>query len=117
MGAGVAQVSAAAGFRTVVLEVNDAVLAKGLGRIEKFLEGGVAKGKMSADDKMAILGRLTGTTAYADLAACDLVIEAIVENVDAKRQAYAQVEAVVGEHCVLASNTSSLCVTELAAAT
>ncbi len=117
MGAGVAQVAAAAGFRTIVLEVNEGVLAKGLGRIEKFLESGVAKGKMTADEKTAILGRLTGTTQYADLAGCDLVIEAIVENVDAKRQAYAAVEAVVGERCLLASNTSSLCVTELAAAT
>ncbi|MGE0362259.1 MAG: 3-hydroxyacyl-CoA dehydrogenase family protein [Vicinamibacterales bacterium] len=117
MGAGIAQVSAAAGFRTVVLEVNDGALAKGLARIDKFLEGGVAKGKMTAEAKAAILGRLTGTTSYADLAACDLVIEAIVENVDAKRKAYAQVEAAVAEHCLIASNTSSLCVTELAAGT
>ena len=117
MGAGIAQVSAAAGFRTVVLEVNERVLAQGLARIEKFLAAGVAKGKMTAEEQAAILGRLSGTTQYADLSACDLVIEAIVENVDAKRQAYAQVEAVVGAHCLLASNTSSLCVTELAAAT
>ncbi len=117
MGAGVAQVSAAAGFRTIVLEVNEGVLGKGLGRIEKFLDGGVAKGKITAADQAAIMSRLSGTTHYADLAECDLVIEAIVENVEAKRQAYAQVEAVVGERCVIASNTSSLCVTELAAAT
>ena len=116
MGAGIAQVSAAAGFRTIVLEVNENVLAKGLARIEAFLAAGVAKGKMTAEEQAALLGRLSGTTQYADLAACDLVIEAIVENVDAKRQAYAQAEAVVGAHCLLASNTSSLCVTELAAA-
>jgi 3-hydroxybutyryl-CoA dehydrogenase len=117
MGAGIAQVAAAAGFKTIVLEVNEAVLAKGLARIDKFLEGGVAKGKMTADAKAAILARLTGTTSYADLVGCDLVIEAIVENVDAKRQAYAQIEAVVGSECLIASNTSSLCVTELAAST
>lgn len=117
MGAGVAQVAAAAGFRTVVLEVNAGVLAKGLGRIEKFLDSGVAKGKLTADERAEILARLNGTTSYADLAGCDLVIEAIVENVEAKRQAYAAVEAVVGPHCLLASNTSSLCITELAAAT
>jgi 3-hydroxybutyryl-CoA dehydrogenase len=117
MGAGIAQVAAAAGFRTIVLEVNEGVLAKGLARIDKFLESGVAKGKMTADAKAEILARLSGTTSYADLAGCDLVIEAIVENVDAKRQAYAQVEAVVGPACLLASNTSSLCVTELAAST
>lgn len=117
MGAGIAQVSAAAGFRTIVLEVSDDVLKKGLGRIEKFLAGGVEKGKMTAEEKARILGNLSGTTSYADLKDCDLVIEAIVENVEAKRAAYAKVEAAVGPHCLLASNTSSLCVTELAAST
>jgi 3-hydroxybutyryl-CoA dehydrogenase len=117
MGAGIAQVTAAAGFKTIVLEVNEAALAKGLARIDKFLEGGVAKGKLTAEAKAETMARLSGTTSYADLAACDLVVEAIVENVDAKRQAYAQVEAVVGPDCLLASNTSSLCVTELAAGT
>ena len=117
MGAGIAQVTAAAGFKTIVLEVNDAVLAKGLARIDKFLEGGVAKGKLTAEAKAETMARLSGTTSYADLATCDLVVEAIVENVDAKRQAYAQVEAAVGPDCLLASNTSSLCVTELAAST
>ena len=117
MGAGIAQVSAAAGFRTIVLEVNEPLLQKGLGRIEKFLAGGVDKGKMTAEEKARILSHLSGTTSYGDLKDCDLVIEAIVENVDAKRQAYAAVEAVVGPHCLLASNTSSLSVTELAAST
>ena len=117
MGAGIAQVSAASGFRTIVLEVNDAVLAKGLGRIDKVLTGAVEKGKLSADDKARTLANLSGTTQYADLKDCDLVIEAIVEQVDAKRAAYQQVEAVVGPQCLLATNTSSLCVTELAAAT
>ena len=117
MGAGIAQVSAAAGFRTIVLEVNEAVLAKGLARIDKVLAGAVEKGKLSADDKARTLANLTGTTHYTDLKECDLVIEAIVEQVDAKRAAYQQVEAVVGPHCLIATNTSSLCVTELAAAT
>jgi 3-hydroxybutyryl-CoA dehydrogenase len=117
MGAGVAQVSAAAGFRTVVLEVNGDALKKGLGRIEKFLTDGVAKGKVTDAVKSTTLANLSGTTAYADLKDCDLVIEAIVENADAKKAAYAEVEKVVGAHCLLASNTSSLCITELAAAT
>jgi 3-hydroxybutyryl-CoA dehydrogenase len=117
MGAGIAQVSAATGLRTIVLEVNEAVLARGLGRIEKFLATSVEKGKMTADEKARLLANLSGTTAYADLKDCDLVIEAIVENVDVKRRAYAAVEAVVGPHCLLATNTSSLCVTELAAST
>jgi 3-hydroxybutyryl-CoA dehydrogenase len=117
MGSGIAQVSAAAGFKTIVLEVDDAVLQKGLGRVKKFLDDGVAKGKVTAEVRDTTLGNLSGTTGYADLKECDLVIEAIIENVEAKKKAYAQVEAVVGSHCLIASNTSSLCITELAAAT
>ena len=117
MGSGIAQISAAAGFKTFVLEVNEGVLQKGVGRIDKFLSDGVAKGKVAADDRAKTLANLQGTTSYADLEDCDLVVEAIVENVDIKKQAYAQVEAVVGPHCLIASNTSSLCITELAAGT
>ena len=117
MGAGIAQVSAAAGFRTIVLEVSNEVLDRGLARIGKTLSGAVEKGRMTAEEKARILGHLTGTTAYADLKDCDLVIEAIVEQVEAKRAAYASVEAVVGAHCLIATNTSSLSVTELAAST
>lgn len=117
MGSGIAQISAAAGFTTFVLEVNDGVLQKGLGRMNTFLSDGVAKGKLAAEDRDKTLGNLTGTTSYADLKDCDLVIEAIVENVEVKKQAYAQVEAHVGSHCLIASNTSSLCITELAAGT
>ena len=97
--------------------MNEDVLKKGLGRIEKFLTGGIEKGKVTEEQKATVLGNLTGTTTYADLKDCDLVIEAIIENVEIKKQAYAQVEAVVGPHCLIASNTSSLCITELAAGT
>lgn len=117
MGAGIAQVSAASGFRTVVLEVDDGMLKKGLARIDRFLTDGVAKGKVAAADREKALAHLSGTTSYADLKDCDIVIEAIVENVEVKKTAYAQVEANVGPDCLIASNTSSLCITELAAAT
>jgi 3-hydroxybutyryl-CoA dehydrogenase len=117
MGSGIAQISAASGFQTFVLEVNDGVLQKGLGRVDKFLSDGVAKGKLATEDRARTLANLKGTTSYADLKDCDLVIEAIVENVEVKKQAYAQVEAHVGQHCIIASNTSSLCITELAAGT
>jgi 3-hydroxybutyryl-CoA dehydrogenase len=117
MGAGIAQVSAAAGFKTVVLEVNGEVLKKGLSRIEKFLADGVAKGKVTEEVKATTLANLSGTTSYADLGDCDLVIEAIVEDIEVKKQAYVQVEGVVSPECLIASNTSSLCITELAAAT
>jgi 3-hydroxybutyryl-CoA dehydrogenase len=117
MGAGIAQVCAQAGYRTVVREVDQGVLDKGLGRVRRFLDEGVQKGKATADQRDATLGRLSGTTSFDALADCDLVIEAIVENLDAKRQAYAAVEAVVATDALIVSNTSSLCITELAAAT
>jgi 3-hydroxybutyryl-CoA dehydrogenase len=117
MGAGIAQISAAAGLRTIVLEVNEDVLGKGLGRIDKFLSDGVARGKVTVADRENTLAHLSGTTRYADLAPCDLVVEAIVEHVETKTQAYEQVEAHVGPACLIASNTSSLCITQLAAAT
>jgi 3-hydroxybutyryl-CoA dehydrogenase len=117
MGSGIAQVCAAAGYRTIVREVDQAVLDKGLGRTKKFLDGGVEKGKVTPEERDKTLGNLTGTTRIEDFKGCDLVIEAIVENVDEKAKTFAAVEAVVGEHTILCSNTSSLCITELAAKT
>src|SRR5687767_4467096 len=117
MGGGIAQVSAAAGFKTIVREVNQAALDKGMARMSKFLDAGVEKGKMTAEQRATILGNLTGTTDFAAMRDCDLIIEAIVENVDVKVEAYAALEKVVGAHTVFASNTSSLCIMELAAKT
>jgi 3-hydroxybutyryl-CoA dehydrogenase len=117
MGAGIAQVAAMTGHKTVVLEVNQSVLDKGVARIRKFLDDGVAKGKVTEQVRESTLANLTATTSYGDLQACDIVVEAIIENLDEKRKAYAAVEAVVGSHAILCSNTSSLCITELAAAT
>jgi 3-hydroxybutyryl-CoA dehydrogenase len=117
MGSGIAQVSAAAGYKTIVREVDDAFLNKGLGRIRKFLDDGVAKGKVSADARDTTLANLSGTTTFDGLEGCDLIVEAIVENLDEKRRTYAGIEKVVDEHAIIVSNTSSLCITELAAAT
>ena len=117
MGSGIAQVSAAAGYRTVVREVEQGALDKGLGRITKFLADGVEKGKVTASARDETLRRISGTTRFEDLASCDLVVEAIVENVDEKAKAYAALEGVVGERTIFCSNTSSLCITELAART
>ena len=117
MGSGIAQVAAAAGYRTIVREVEDGVLQKGLGRIEKFLTSGVEKGKVSKETKATTLANLSGTTRIEDLKGCDIVIEAIIENVEEKAKVFAAVEAVVGEQTILCSNTSSLCITELAAKT
>jgi 3-hydroxybutyryl-CoA dehydrogenase len=117
MGSGIAQVCAEAGYPVVVREVGDALLEKGLGKIESFLTRGVEKGKLSAERKQEVMGRLKGTTSLADLAACDLVIEAAVESLDAKRDAYRALDEACGPNAIFASNTSSLSITELAAGT
>jgi 3-hydroxybutyryl-CoA dehydrogenase len=117
MGAGIAQVAAAAGYKTIIREVNDSALQAGMGRIRKFLADGVAKGKVTEDAQNKTLGNLTGTTRAEDLNDCDIVVEAIVENVDEKRAVYQAVEAAVRPETLIASNTSSLCITELAVAT
>ena len=117
MGSGIAQVCAGAGYRTIVREVDEAVLKKGITRIEKFLSDGVARGKVTADAKTSTLGNLTGTTTIEDLKDCDLVIEAIVESVEAKTDTFAALDAIVGDSTIYCSNTSSLCITELAAKT
>ncbi len=117
MGSGIAQVSAAAGYKTIVREVDHILLDKGLGRIRKFLDDGVAKGKVAADARAAALGNLSGATTFDALKDCDIIVEAIVENLDEKRQTYAALEQIVAERAIFVSNTSSLCIAELAAAT
>ena len=117
MGAGIAQVSAGSGYRTIVREVNQAALDKGLGRIRKFLEDGVTKGKVTPEQRDGTLANLSGTTDFGGMKDCDLVVEAIIENIDDKTAAYAALEAVLSPQAILASNTSSLCITELAAKT
>jgi 3-hydroxybutyryl-CoA dehydrogenase len=117
MGSGIAQVCAASGYKTIVREVEDSYLKKGMGRIEKFLSDGVAKGKVGPDVREKTLGNLSGTTKLEDLNGCDLIIEAIIENIDEKTNAYRTLDAVVSDTTIFCSNTSSLCITELAAKT
>ena len=117
MGAGIAQVCAQSGYKTIVREVEDSFLKKGLGRIDKFLSDGVAKGKVTQDVRDRTMGNLSGTTRLDELASCDLVIEAIIENIEEKKKSYAALDAAVGQHTIFCSNTSSLCITELAATT
>ena len=117
MGSGIAQVSAQAGYRTIVREVDDETAAAGIGRIESFLASGVRRGKVAADDRDRTLANLSGTSRLEDLAECDLIIEAIVEDIDAKREVFGALEGLVGEDTIFASNTSSLCITELASGT
>ena len=117
MGSGIAQVCAASGYKTIVLEVEQSFLDKGLGRTKKFLNDGVEKGKVTPEARDTTLANLSGTTKYEDLKDCDLIIEVIIENLDEKAKAFAALEAVVGEGTIFCSNTSSLCITELAART
>jgi 3-hydroxybutyryl-CoA dehydrogenase len=116
MGAGIAQVSVQAGFETVGREVSDDLAQRGRATIERYLTRGVEKGRMSADERDAALDRLTLTTDLADLAGCDLVIEAVLEELDLKRDVFRELDRVTQPDAVLATNTSALSVSEIAEA-
>jgi len=117
MGSGIAQVCAEAGYRVLVREVSEDLLAKGLGRIRSFLDKGVEKGKLTQERRAEVLGRLEGTTSLQKLAASDIVIEVVVENLAAKREVFQELDAVCPPRTLFASNTSSLSITEMAATT
>jgi 3-hydroxybutyryl-CoA dehydrogenase len=117
MGAGVAQVCATAGFATVVREVSPELLEKGIKGIEKNLARQVEKGTITEATKAEIRGRLKGTTAIEDLKESDLVIEAIIEQLPAKRELFGALDKLCPEKTIFASNTSSLTITEIATAT
>jgi 3-hydroxybutyryl-CoA dehydrogenase len=117
MGSGIAQVAAQAGFPTIVVEANDALLERGLGGLRATLEGLVARGKLESRAKEETLSRLTGTTRLEDLEGVDLVVEAITENQPVKNETFAKLDRICAPHAILASNTSSCNVTAMAAAT
>ncbi|MGH7265233.1 MAG: 3-hydroxyacyl-CoA dehydrogenase family protein [Candidatus Rokuibacteriota bacterium] len=117
MGGGIAQVAAQAGFTTTVVEANRELLDRGLGAVRRNLDGLVEKGRLEARDRDAAWSRLTGTLGLEDLRDADLVIEAITENVGLKKETFGRLDAICPPHAVLASNTSSCTIVELAAAT
>jgi 3-hydroxybutyryl-CoA dehydrogenase len=117
MGSGIAQVAAAAGYETLVREVSDELCQRGIGGIGKQLGKAVDKGKLSAEDRDAIMGRLRGTTNLEDLRDCDIIIEAVVEDLAVKNQMWQTLDAVCGPETIFASNTSSLTIADMAAAT
>jgi 3-hydroxybutyryl-CoA dehydrogenase len=121
MGSGIAQVAATAGFDVTVLEQEQKFLDKGFAGIEKSLsrlvERGVEKGGLAAEQKTQAQSRLKGTLNMNDLADCDIVIEAIIENVPEKRKTYTQLDSIVKKDAIFATNTSSICVAELMTAT
>ncbi len=117
MGSGIAQVAAAAGFETVVREVSAELVEKGLKGIDKNLNRLVEKGTISDAVKSEIRGRLNGTTSIDDLKDCDVIVEAIIEKLPAKRELFGAVDAICPPATIFASNTSSLTITEIATAT
>jgi 3-hydroxybutyryl-CoA dehydrogenase len=116
MGAGIAQLAMEAGYDTVGRELEEGLAEAARGRIEHFVTRKVEKGTLTADDRDAALGRLRLTTELGELAACDLVVEAIVEELDAKLELFAELEQIVRPEAVLATNTSALSVTQIASA-
>ena len=117
MGSGIAQVAAQAGIEVVMQDIDQKFVDRGLQVITKNLQRNVDKGKMAADEMAAVLGRIQGTTDLQDGADAQLVIEAIVENLDVKLQVFSKLEEICGPDTIFASNTSSLPITELAAGT
>ena len=117
MGSGIAQVAASAGFETIVKEVADDLLDKGFGIIEKSLGRFAEKGSITAEQQKQIRGRLSGTTTFENLADCDIVIEAIIENLEQKRTTFRELDRICKPETIFASNTSSLSITEMMTAT
>ena len=117
MGSGIAEVCAKAGYDTVIREVTEDLVKKGMGRIEGSLGKAVEKGKLAAADRDAARGRIAATTRLEDLADCDIVIEAIIENLDVKKETYAALDRICKPETIFCSNTSSLTITEMSAAT
>jgi 3-hydroxybutyryl-CoA dehydrogenase len=117
MGSGIAEVAAKSGFDVVVREIDDEALESGRGRIRKSLDRAVAKEKLSEEDRDAAWERLTFVTDVEDLRECDIVIEAIVESLEAKNDLFGRLDDLCGDRTIFASNTSSLTVTDMAAAT
>jgi 3-hydroxybutyryl-CoA dehydrogenase len=117
MGAGIAEVCARTGYAVIVREVTEELLKKGLARIEASMARAVERGKMTAADAQAARARISGTTRLEDLAAVDLVLEAVVENMDLKKQVFSELDRRCPPQTIFASNTSSLSITEMASVT
>jgi 3-hydroxybutyryl-CoA dehydrogenase len=117
MGAGIAQTAAPAGFETIVREVSDDLITKGFSGIETSLAKFAEKGTITSDQQKEIRGRLRGTTSFEDLADCDIIIEAIIENLDTKRETYLRLDELCKAETIFASNTSSLSITQMMSVT
>lgn len=117
MGSGIAETCARAGYQVIVREVSDDLLQRGISRIDASLDRAVARGKLGEDEGRAARARIRGTTVLADLRGCDIILEAIIENMEAKKQLYADLDPLCPADVIFASNTSSLSITEMASVT
>ncbi|HYO77742.1 MAG TPA: 3-hydroxyacyl-CoA dehydrogenase NAD-binding domain-containing protein, partial [Thermoanaerobaculia bacterium] len=117
MGNGIAHTAAASGFDVTLVDVNEAILQRAVSTITANLQRGVDTGKMTAEERDAIVGRIRTGTNYETIGDADIVIEAIIENLDAKTQLFEKLDRLTGADCILASNTSSISITKIAAAT
>ncbi|RLB85249.1 MAG: 3-hydroxybutyryl-CoA dehydrogenase, partial [Deltaproteobacteria bacterium] len=117
MGHGLAQVAAQIGCEVIMRDVEDSFVERGMKNIEKFLSKSVEKGKLEASEKDAILGRIKGTTDMEELKDVDFVVEAVIENLDLKKEVFKQLDELCRPEVILATNTSSMSITEIAAAT
>jgi 3-hydroxybutyryl-CoA dehydrogenase len=117
MGNGIAHTAGASGFDVTLIDVAEAFLERGMATISSNLQRGVDKGKLTADEKQQVLGRIRATSDVASAADADIVIEAIIENLAAKTQLFQQLDAITRPDCILASNTSSISITKIGAAT
>lgn len=117
MGHGIAQVAAQTGYEVVMRDIKQEFVDNGMKGIEKFLNKGVEKGKMSEEDKEETLSRITGTVDMEDLKDCDLVIEAVIEDVNIKEEVFSELDELCGPDTILASNTSTIPITKMASFT
>ncbi len=117
MGNGIAQVAAQAGFDVVMSDIEDRFVQNGIKNIDKFLSKSVEKGKMAADEKNAIMGRIKGTVKMEDMKDVDLVVEVVLEVMDVKKKVFKQLDEITKKEAILATNTSSMSITEIAGAT
>ena len=117
MGAGIAQISAQSGYDVMVREINEDVLNKGLASIKKVLSKGVEKGKVAQEEMDKTLARISRATRMEDLSGCDLVIEAVVEDLDLKREVFSELDKICPEQAILSTNTSCLSIIDIAQAT
>jgi 3-hydroxybutyryl-CoA dehydrogenase len=117
MGNGIAQVAAQAGFNVIMRDIEDRFVQGGIKNIDKFLAKSVEKGKMTADQKNAVMGRIKGTTKLEDMKACDFIVEAVLEVMDLKKEVFKALDEMCAPEVILSTNTSSMSITEIATAT